>query len=143
MIRVGLALAYIQGIVVVAIAIVFAVVHHDGIVGNSAALIDTPEKSEIMESYALILRYTYFFLALGITLTHGRWTEIAVEDIRRSSLELDSFGTSQTIESIFGQFVIVTICFGIAVLRPPPGFIGALVNPLEACGSVRRYGQVP
>lgn len=49
MIRVGLALAYIQGIVVVAIAIVFAVVHHDGIVGNSAALIDTPEKSEIME----------------------------------------------------------------------------------------------
>jgi hypothetical protein len=71
-------------------------------------------------------------LALGITLTHGRWTEIAVEDIRRSSLELDSFGTSQTIESIFGQFVIVTICFGIAVLRPPPGFMGALVNPLEA-----------
>lgn len=131
MIRVGLAFAYIHSIVVVAIAVVFSVVHHDGLAGNSVDLSNTSISLETLESHVLILRYTYFLSALVIILSHGRWTEIATEDVRRSLFELNSFDLDKTFESFFGQLVIVTICFGIATLRPPPYIVKSLVDSLE------------
>ncbi|MFZ2103452.1 MAG: hypothetical protein WAU86_23105 [Oricola sp.] len=131
LIRVGLAAACIQSIAVITAAILFAVAIHNNIVGNSVATSDAAGLSQKMDLYVPLLRYIYLMLAIGIILTHNRWAEIACEDVRRVSREVNPISPSKITGSVFGQLLIVTICFGIAVLRPPPYFVGAIVNFLE------------
>jgi len=132
LIRIGLAAACIQSIVAVAAAILFALVMHNGIVGVSADVSNNSGIPQAMELHVPILRYTYLLLALGTILTHSRWTEIATEDVRIVSNEVNPLAPRRVTASIFGQLMIVTICFGIAVFRTPPYFLGATLNFLES-----------
>lgn len=132
LIRVGIAAACIQCIVAVSATIFFVVVMRNSIVGNSDNLNNISGLPQAIEYYIQFLRYMYFLLALGIIFTHGRWTKIATEDIRRASHEVNPFAPSRTTDSIYGQLMIVTICFAIPVLCPPPYFVEAIVNFFES-----------
>lgn len=133
LIRVGLAGAGVQSIVVVGVAILFAAMMHTSVVKDASDFdSSTLGMIEMIDSYLPLVRYTYLLLAAGIILTHSRWSDIATADARRTSLVINPFSPRRITESIFGQLMIVTICFGIAVLRPPPYILEVSLYFLES-----------
>ncbi|MBZ0217157.1 MAG: hypothetical protein K8F25_11425 [Fimbriimonadaceae bacterium] len=131
--QVGLIAAWLQGafVWIVTNAFMFAALHSIAISGPYSLLEGTPGVSEWMESHLILLRYSYFFIALGLTLTHNRFVDVTVEHIRQASHRIDPNNPDRASKFIFSQLIIAAICFAIATLHSPPSILAVISGHIE------------
>jgi hypothetical protein len=126
----GFFTACLQGIFVVAITYAFMLA-----ASRATAIPEAPLNhqgslafAEWMESHSILLRYNYFLIAIGLVLTRNRFVDLTAENIQRHSVWLQPIAPRRELETIFGQLLIATICFGIATLQSPPSIVLTISN---------------
>lgn len=84
--------------------------------------------TEWMDGHSILLRYSYFLIAIGLILTRNKFTDLTAENIRQVAIWVQPITPKRELEAIFYQLLVATICFGVATVQAPSSSFIAILG---------------